>query len=117
MFTKLRLDRFKSFEDAEIPFGPFTVLVGANATGKSNVRDAFRFLHGISRGYSISETLGEKWGDAGYREWSGIRGGAREIAFSGTSSYAVSAEFGFPEERRPSYRIKVAAPQDPLEPP
>ena len=53
MFTSLRLERFKNFKDAELKLGPFTVLIGANASGKSNIRDAFRFLHGIARGYSL----------------------------------------------------------------
>ena len=48
MFTSLRLERFKNFKDTELKLGPFTVLIGANASGKSNIRDAFRFLHGIA---------------------------------------------------------------------
>jgi predicted ATPase len=75
MFTSLRLERFKSFKDAELKLGPFTVLIGANASGKSNIRDAFRFLHGIGRGYSLPEIIGEKYGEGGERVWSGIRGG------------------------------------------
>ncbi len=46
MVTKLRLERFKSFEDAELVLGPHTLFIGANASGKSNIREAFRFLHG-----------------------------------------------------------------------
>ena len=63
MFTSLRLKQFKSFKDTELKLGPFTVLIGANAAGKSNIRDAFRFLHGIGRGYSLAEILGEKYGE------------------------------------------------------
>ncbi|MCP4514997.1 MAG: AAA family ATPase, partial [Delftia sp.] len=62
MITKLVLERFKNFEKAEITLGPLTVLIGANATGKSNLREAFRFLHGIGRGYTFVEILGEKYG-------------------------------------------------------
>jgi AAA15 family ATPase/GTPase len=61
MFTSLRLERFKDFRDAELKLGPFTVLIGANASGKSNVRDAFRFLHDIGRGYSLADIIGEKY--------------------------------------------------------
>lgn len=46
MFTSLRLERFRSFKDAERKLGRFTVLIGANASGESNIRDAFRSLHG-----------------------------------------------------------------------
>ena len=50
MITSLRLVNFKDFADETLRLGPFTVIVGANASGKSNIRDAFRFLHGIGRG-------------------------------------------------------------------
>jgi AAA15 family ATPase/GTPase len=37
MFTKLKLERFKNFEEAELSLGPLTVLIGANASGKSPI--------------------------------------------------------------------------------
>ena len=43
MLTSLRLVNFKNFADETLKLGPFTVIVGANASGKSNIRDAFRF--------------------------------------------------------------------------
>ena len=42
MITELRLRDFKNFKDATLKLGPFTVLVGTNASGKSDIRDAFR---------------------------------------------------------------------------
>ena len=92
MFTSLRLERFKNFKDAELKLGPFTVLIGANASGKSNVRDGFRFLHGIARGYSLADIIGEKYGEGGERVWSGIRGGTREIAYAQNSSFALEVK-------------------------
>jgi AAA15 family ATPase/GTPase len=89
MFTSLHLERFKNFKDAELKLGPFTVLIGANASGKSNIRDAFRFLHGIARGYTIADIIGEKYGEGGERAWSGIRGGTREIAYAQNQAFAV----------------------------
>ncbi len=80
MITSVRLVNFKSFADETLRVGPFTVIVGANASGKSNVRDAFRFLHGIGRGYTLAEILGGKYGEGGYREWYGIRGAPGEIS-------------------------------------
>jgi predicted ATPase len=98
MFKSLRLERFKNFRDAELNLGPFTVLIGANASGKSNIRDAFRFLHGISRGYNLTEIIGEKFSEGGERVWTGIRGGVKEIAFSGGDSFSISSESTFPAE-------------------
>ena len=79
MITSLRLVNFKNFADETLRVGPFTVIVGANASGKSNIRDAFRFLHGIGRNYSFAEIMGGKHGDGGYVEWTGIRGAPSEV--------------------------------------
>ena len=74
MITSVRLVNFKNFADETLRVGPFTVIVGANASGKSNIRDAFRFLHGIGRGYTLAEILGGKFGAGGQREWPPMRG-------------------------------------------
>ena len=79
MITNLRLIDFKNFADESLAIGPFTVIVGANASGKSNIRDAFRFLHGVGRGYTLAEIIGGRYGAGGQVEWSGIRGAADEI--------------------------------------
>ena len=79
MITSVRMVNFKNFADETLKVGPFTVIVGANASGKSNIRDAFRFLHGIGRGYTLAEILGGKYGPGGQREWKPIRGAPNEI--------------------------------------
>jgi predicted ATPase len=93
MLTTLRLQGFKNFRDATLALGPLTLLVGTNAAGKSNVRDAFRFLHGIGRGYTLAEIIGEKWGEGGVLQWRGIRGGTREVAFEGRTDFSLYVEF------------------------
>jgi predicted ATPase len=89
MLRSLHLTRFKSFRDAEVALGPFTLLVGTNASGKSNVRDALRFLHGCAQGFSLAEVLDEKWGSGGIRLWQGIRGGAREVVWYGHEAFEL----------------------------
>ena len=69
--------------------GPFTVIVGANASGKSNIRDAFRFLHGIGRGYTLAEIIGGKYGAGGQSEWEPIRGAADEIIHFGQPAFIL----------------------------
>ena len=80
MITSISLVDFKNFEDEVLSFGPLTVVVGANASGKSNIRDAFRFLHAIGRGYTLAEIIGGKYGAGGQTEWEAIRGAPREIS-------------------------------------
>ena len=79
MITSLRLVDFKNFADETLRVGAFTVIVGANASGKSNIRDAFRFLHGIGRGYTLAEILGGRYGQGGQAEWQAIRGAPNEV--------------------------------------
>ena len=79
MITSIRLVNFKNFADETLRVGPFTVIVGANASGKSNIRDAFRLLHGIGRGYTLAEIIGGKYGPGGQSEWGPIRGATNEI--------------------------------------
>lgn len=89
MLTHLRLRDFKSFEDATLYIGPFTVIVGANASGKSNIRDAFRFVQGIGRGYTLAEIIGGKYGQGGQAEWAPIRGSARELIRFGEQDFQI----------------------------
>jgi hypothetical protein len=111
MLEYLRLTGFKNFRRAELPLGPLTLLVGTNASGKSNLRDAFRFLHGISRGYSLAEIIGEKWIEGGVLQWRGIRGGTREATFKNARSFALEVGFTVAEKGQPrsaSYRIEMS---------
>ncbi len=106
MLTKLAVDSFKNFRKAELKMGPLTLLVGTNASGKSNLRDAFRFLHGISRRYSLADVIGEKWGEGGVLQWRGIRGGVRETAYPGQKSFEVKIETEIRGQRY-SYAITI----------
>ena len=44
MLTRLKVSGFKNLVDADLRFGPFTCVAGANGTGKSNLFDAIQFL-------------------------------------------------------------------------
>jgi predicted ATPase len=49
IITRLKLKNWRNFKNLEIPLGPRTYIIGANATGKSNLLDVFRFLRDICR--------------------------------------------------------------------
>ncbi len=93
MLKKIRLKNFKNFQDAELILSPFTLLIGTNASGKSNIRDALRFLHGIARGYNLAEIMGEKYVEGGVLQWRGIRGGTREVTFLNSETFTLEVEF------------------------
>ena len=107
MITSLRLIDFKNFADETLRVGPFTVIVGANASGKSNIRDAFRFLHGIGRGYTLAEILGGKFGNRRQEEWERIRGG-HQIARHGKASFRLELVMSL-EGDDANYAIEVAS--------
>ena len=106
MITEIRLVNFKNFADETLRVGPFTVIVGANASGKSNIRDAFRFLHGIGRGYTLAEILGGKYGGGGQREWEPIRGAASEVVRFGQPQFSLEVGFELNDTEK-HYSIEI----------
>jgi len=110
VIRRLHLESFKNFTDASLDVGPLTLLVGTNAAGKSNVRDAFRVLHGIARRYTLAEIMGAKYVEGGVLQWRGIRGGTREVTPAGTTSFAIGVDLDIDDNGTPreaSYRIVV----------
>ena len=107
MITSLRLVDFKNFADETLRVGPFTVIVGANASGKSNIRDAFRFLHGIGRGYSLDEIIGGRFGNRRQEEWERIRGGHQIVRY-GKASFRLELSMNL-EGDDVNYAIEVAS--------
>ena len=108
MITSIRLVNFKNFADETLRVGPFTVIVGANASGKSNIRDAFRFLHGIGRGYTLAEIIGGKYGPGGQLEWAPIRGAADEIIRFGQHAFSLEVEVREGRHSGSKYSIEVS---------
>lgn len=43
-FTRLRLENWKNFREVDVALSDRTILIGANASGKTNLFDALRFL-------------------------------------------------------------------------
>jgi len=85
MLQAIHLKDFKSFVDEEVTLAPLTVLVGANASGKSNLLDAIRFVQGLGLGFSVLDVLQGRW-EAGREVWRGLRGGVAETVHHGKSS-------------------------------
>ena len=54
MLESFTIKNFKSYADATLKLSPLTVLVGANASGKSNALEAIRFLSWLAQGQKLS---------------------------------------------------------------
>ena len=48
MLSQLRFKKFKSFAEATMSVEPITILIGANASGKSNAIDGLQILTGLA---------------------------------------------------------------------
>lgn len=84
MITELRLQNWKSFADAKIFIDPLTIVIGTNASGKSNIFDALKFLRALSTPRHVIEVLNELRG--------GVSGAIRRGETSCKLSILVSEE-------------------------
>lgn len=89
MLEHIRLIDFKSFVDEQVALAPLTVLVGVNATGKSNLFDAVQLLSHLGT-LALPEILDGEQKPSG-QGWSGVRGGIAEAARVGKSSFALES--------------------------
>lgn len=62
MLTRLEIDGFKTFEMLDISLSPFTVVLGSNAAGKSNLFDAIRLLSNLAT-KDVAEALKDMRGE------------------------------------------------------
>ena len=63
MITYIKINGFKSFYNFEMEFTPFTVIAGANASGKSNLFDALTLLSRLAETDSIKREFGKQRGE------------------------------------------------------
>lgn len=49
LITRLKLKNWRNFREVDVPLGPRAYLIGANASGKSNLLDVFRFLRTVAQ--------------------------------------------------------------------
>lgn len=110
MLERLRLTDFKSFVDEEVELAPLTLLVGANATGKSNFLDALRFLRQTAFDMPLWDILEGEQGRP--EEWQGIRGKAPEAARIGTTVFAIESTWTAPIPEDTNF-VNTAWPIDP----
>ena len=88
MIKEIRLKNWKSFRDAVLPIDPLTILIGANASGKSNAIDALEFLERIAYGKELRPAL------AGDSTLAPIRGGVEGAVLQGEKSLTIATMLG-----------------------
>ncbi|MEC9443871.1 MAG: AAA family ATPase, partial [Pseudomonadota bacterium] len=82
--ASITIKNFKSYKDATLPLSHLTLLIGANASGKSNAIEAFRFLSWVAGGERLS-TLKNRVNDSDKV----VRGSTRDLAFNETDVFSL----------------------------
>ncbi|MCI5197058.1 MAG: ATP-binding protein [Candidatus Electrothrix sp. AW5] len=54
MLSEIEIQDFKSYKKATLPLAPLSLLIGANASGKSNAIEALRILNWIAQGQKLN---------------------------------------------------------------
>ncbi len=95
MLTAITLDHFKSYKDAHLPLAPLTVLIGANASGKSNAIEAMRLLAWLAQGQKLSAIQ--------YAVQSGdrvVRGRVNDLPYCQEPVFSLGCETDLPDWNR-----------------
>lgn len=101
MIRSIRLINWKSFTDATLHIDPLTVIIGMNASGKSNILDALIFLQRIASGVSVTAAL------SGDNNLSALRGGLEWCAMRPEKRFTIEAIIS-PEESRAEYNYSIS---------
>jgi len=84
ILSEFTLTGFKSYCEGRLPLGSLTVLIGANASGKSNAIEGLRFLSWLAQGQKLSSIQYET--NNGDRI---IRGRTSDLCHRGESSFSI----------------------------
>lgn len=84
ILSEFTLTGFKSYRESHLPLGSLTILIGANASGKSNAIEGLRFLSWLAQGQKLSSIQYET--NNGDRI---IRGRTSDLCYRGESSFSL----------------------------
>jgi len=102
-FIKLHLANWRNFASVDVPLQNRVFIIGPNAAGKSNLLDAFRFLHDLV-------ALG-----GGFEEAITKRGGVSKLRSLAARRYpdvVVGVAIGDPQQVHPEWEYELAFTQD-----
>jgi len=101
MLKAIEIENFKSYREARLPLAPLTVLIGANASGKSNAIEAMRFLSWLAQGQKLSSIR--------YAIQNGdqlVRGQVEDLSFRRGTSFKIGCEVE--ELEYPNLNLEIA---------
>lgn len=94
MITSLSINHFKSLERVDIDFSNTTIFVGNNASGKSNIVDAIRFVRDAMIN-GLDRAIGDRHGIQSIRQWSPTRPYRISFTINVSGGDELSAKYHF----------------------
>ena len=99
MIKEIHVKDWKSFDEATFYIDPLTILIGANASGKSNLLDALLFFQRISSNIGISQAIN---GDLNLAP---LRGGFEWVCRKPTKEFTIQAIIEKSEKQDYAYSL------------
>lgn len=89
MLTAITFENFRSYQQARLPLASLTVLIGANASGKSNAIEGMRLLSWLAQGNKL-----QALSPLSYGAGSIVRGRIEDLACFFKDSFGLGCELG-----------------------
>jgi predicted ATPase len=109
-FTRLRLESWKNFKAVDVELAERVFVIGANASGKSNFLEVFRFLHDLTtEGGGLAKAVSLREGMSKVRSLHATINSAVVIEAEiqeGRNTWTYELEFDTPSGRRNEVHIK-----------
>ena len=99
MLSSITIKDFRSYREATLELRPLTVLIGANASGKSNAIEALRLLSWVAQGNRLDSNL---FTTNGYRP---LRGAPAQLGYRGATQFSFDCETTHPDWDRYSITL------------
>ena len=90
MLSSITIENFRSFKNATLTLRPLTVVIGANASGKSNAMEGLRLLSWIAQGNRLDSN---PFTTNGHRS---LRGGPNQLPYGGETHFSFVCETTHP---------------------
>lgn len=102
MIKELHLTNWKSFADSKLYIDPLTIIIGTNASGKSNILDALILLQKLAQGTQITTAF-----TGNTKEKNGVRGGVNWMIRIGETSCKLAVTVKSDEEDLIEYFYEI----------
>ncbi|WP_414639118.1 AAA family ATPase [Archangium sp.] len=112
MLDWFEIERFKSFRHAQLPLAELTVLIGANASGKSNLLEGLRLLSWLARGKRLGEIAYALRAEERRLD---VRGPITRLVHDGALSFALGITLRDEQVGQVDLRISLDLRQDGLQ--